>query len=250
MATLRSDQGATLVVFARVDQQDTPSATRVLRRALVLDADGYEAPIFSVDGRHLAIRGNAYENSLSVFEFPSLDRILETTLGQPCPGYPYPQEWLEQLYSWSRHNIAFGTRPGVLWVGTPTGTLIEIDLDNQKSTEHDVPAGSRVTAMTATATGELVVATAEGDLAVLSVHAGTDQVEPTDRDSVRALVTAFSDSTDELPDDSDLDTDLFRTDGTRSWAPDDLAAVTTTTSTDPTWRQLQAAMNNARNEEK
>jgi hypothetical protein len=97
VATLCSDQGATIAVFARVDQECTPAAMRVLRRALILDADGYQTPIFSTDGRHFAIRGNAYENSLEVFEFPSLNRVLATTLGEPNPGYPYPQDWLEQM---------------------------------------------------------------------------------------------------------------------------------------------------------
>jgi hypothetical protein len=38
-ATLRSNQGATLGVFARVDQESTPAMMRVLRRALILDCD-------------------------------------------------------------------------------------------------------------------------------------------------------------------------------------------------------------------
>ena len=123
VATLRSDQGATLGVFALVDHPAAPSAMVVLRRALILDADLYETPIFSRDGRYLrAIRGNAYENSLDVFEFPSLDRVLSTTLGEPSPGYPYPPEWVERMMAWSRHNIAFGAQPDVLWVGKPTGS--------------------------------------------------------------------------------------------------------------------------------
>lgn len=158
-ATLRSDQGATLGLFARVDQKSTPAVMRVLRRGLILDADGYQTPLFSADGRHFAIRGNAYQNSLEVFEFPSLRRVLATTLGEPNPGYPYPQEWLEQMRAWSKHNIAFGLRPGVLWVGTPTGTLVEVDQDDQQSVGHDVLAGSKVTALCATAAGDLIAAT-------------------------------------------------------------------------------------------
>ena len=127
VAALCSDQGATLGLFARVDQESTPAAMRVLRRALILDADGYETPILSADGRHFAIRGNAYENSLEAFEFPSLDRVLATTLGEPNPGYPYAQKWLDQMRAWSRHNIAFGALPGVLWVATPTGTLVKVE---------------------------------------------------------------------------------------------------------------------------
>jgi hypothetical protein len=119
--TFQSDQGATYGLFARVDQDTRPAAMRVLSRALILDCDGYETPVFSADGRHFAIRGNAYDNSVEVFEFPSLTRVLATTLGEPSPGYPYPAEWLAQMRAWSRHNLAFGAEPGVLWVGTPTG---------------------------------------------------------------------------------------------------------------------------------
>ncbi|WP_218002486.1 hypothetical protein [Nocardia brevicatena] len=248
VATLRSDQGTTLIVFARVDQEGAP-AMRVLRRALILDVDGYETPIFSADGRHLAIRGNAYVNSLAVFEFPSLERVLETTLGEPYPGYD-SHEWLERMRSWSRYNIAFGAQPGVLWIGTPTGALVEVDLDDQSAVEHDAVVGSPVTALTATATGELVVATAGGDLVLLSVHAASAKIDPTDSGSLRALVAAFLDSTCEVPDDGDLETDLFLTDGSRTWEPGDLAAVTTATSTDPTWLQRQAAINNTRDREK
>ena len=85
---------------------------RVLSRALILDCDGYETPVFSADGRHFAIRGNAYDDSVEVFEFPSLTRVLATTLGEPSPGYPYPAEWLAQMRAWSRHNLAFGAAPG------------------------------------------------------------------------------------------------------------------------------------------
>jgi hypothetical protein len=223
---------------------------RVLRRALILDADGYQTPVFSADGRHFAIRGNAYENSLEAFEFPSLDRVLATTLGEPDPGYPYPQEWLDQMRAWSRHNIAFGLQPGVLWVGTPTGTLVEVDLDNQHLVGHDVLAGSPVTGLGATATGELVVASGGGDLALVSVPAASAKVHAADSDTLRAMVTAFLDATSEVPDDGDLETHLVVTDGVRTWESDDLATVTTATTADPTWLQLQAAINNARGQHK
>jgi hypothetical protein len=223
---------------------------RVLRRALILDADGYKTPIFSADGRYFAIRGNAYENSLEVFEFPSLNRVLAITLGEPNPGYPYPQEWLEQMRAWSRHNIAFGVQPGVLWVGTPTGALVEVDLDNQHAVEHDVLPGFPVTALSATATGELVVATGESDLALVSVLTGSTKAHAADARISRDLVTAFLDATSEVPDDGDLETYLIVTDGARTWGPDALETVTTATATDPTWLQLRAAINNALAQEK
>ncbi|MFE7034960.1 hypothetical protein ACFU9Y_32110 [Streptomyces sp. NPDC057621] len=243
--TLSSDQGATHGLFARVDQETTPAAMRVLRRALILDADGYETPVFSSDGRHFAVRGNAYGNSLAVFAFPSLRRVLATALGEPSPGYPYPPEWLAQMRAWSSHNIAFGTRPGVLWVGTPTGALVEIDLEAQHAVEHDVPAGSRVSALAATATGELVVAGGGGELLLLAVRSGSAESTAAYGDTAASVVTAFLDATSEVPDDGDPEPHLVVTDGAREWEPDDLETVVTATGTDPTWLRLRAAINSA-----
>jgi hypothetical protein len=244
-ATLRSDQGATLGLFARVDQDSTPAVMRLLRKGLILDADGYETPVFSSDGRHFAIRGNAYENSLEVFEFPSLSRVLATTLGEPNPGYPYPREWLDRMHAWSKHNIAFGPQPGVLWVGTPVGTLVEIDLDNQQAVAHDVLAGSKVTALCATAAGDLLIATGEGDLVLASVLTQSAQGHAAGARAPQALAAAFLGATSEVPDDGDLESHLAVTNGTRTWEPGDLEAVTTATETDPGWLQLRAAINNA-----
>ncbi|MFF2951499.1 hypothetical protein ACFVVU_09180 [Kitasatospora sp. NPDC057965] len=251
VATLTSDQGATHCLFARVDRGTGPAVMRPLRRALILDCDGYETPLFSADGRHMAVRGNAYDNSVEVFEFPSLHRVLATTLGEPCPGYPYPQEWLVQMEAWSRHNIAFGPQPGVLWIATPAGTLVEMDLDTRQAAEHDVLSGSRLSALAVTATGELLVAGSEGELVLLSVPTGSTlggstQARTISRDVSRAAAIAFLEATSEIPDDGDdLEAHLVLTDGTRTWEADDLATVTAAGATDPTWLQLQAAINKA-----
>jgi WD40 repeat protein len=246
--TLASNQGATLGYFARVAPEVTPSAMRVLRKALILDVDGYETPIFSADGRHFAIRGNAYENILEIFAFPSLERVLVTTLGDPYPDDPYADDpytlrWREQMEAWSRHNIAFGARPGVLWIGTPTGTVIELDIENQQAVEHDVLGGSPVSALAATANGDLVVA-GDDEIVLLSVPGGSTP----DRDAMQAMVTAFVEATSEVADDADLEDTLLVTDGTRSWEPEEIETVTTAANTDPTWLRLQAALNNVRNQ--
>ncbi|MER6522409.1 WD40 repeat domain-containing protein [Streptomyces sp. NPDC001553] len=246
VATLSSDQGATHCLFARVDQGTAPAMMRPLRRALILDCDGYETPLFSPDGRHLAVRGNAYGNSVEVFELPSLRRVLATTLGDPSPGYPYSQEWLDQMRAWSRHNLAFGARPGVLWIATPAGALVEVDLETRQAVEHDVLTGSRLSALAATATGELLVAGSRGDLLLLSLLSGSTQNRTANRDTSRDAAAAFLETTAEVPDDgNDLETHLVLTDGTRTWEADDLATTTAASSTDPTWLQLQAAMNAA-----
>ncbi|MFD7064792.1 hypothetical protein [Streptomyces sp. NPDC059906] len=247
---LASDQGATLTLFARAGTHAAPAGIRLLRHALILDADGYETPIFSPDGRLLAIRGNAYGNSLDVFEFPSLRRVFATSLGEPSPGYPYPQEWLDQMRAWSRHNVAFGIRPAVLWVGTPAGALIEVDTEAPAATEHDLPGGAPVSALGRTATGELVIATDAGDLALLSVDPASTRAHGTNDVTAQAAVAAFVNATSEVPDAADLGTDLVLTDGASTWDSGDLATVNTASATDPTWLQLQAAINDARDQDK
>jgi hypothetical protein len=249
-ATLRSNQGATLGVFARVDQESTPAVMRVLRRALILSCDGYTTPLFSADGRHFAIRGSAGGQMLEVFEFPSLSRVLATTLGEPCPpGYPPPQEWLEQMWAWSKHNIAFGVQPGVLWVGTPAGALVEVDVDSQRAVEHDVLPGCRVTGLCATTAGDLIAATGEGDLALISVAADSVKTRALAGRAAQALVAAFLEASSEVPDDIDLRPNLVVTNGERTWEPGDLETVTTATETDPTWLRIRAAINNLRAQE-
>ncbi|WP_230395474.1 WD40 repeat domain-containing protein [Plantactinospora alkalitolerans] len=231
LATLQSDQGATLMLFSR----DTEPVLRPLRRALVLNCDGYQTPIFSPDGRHFAVRGNSYDNSVDVFEFPSLRRVLGLTLGEPSPGYPYPQEWLDGTNAWSDHNVAFGPLPGVLWIGTPEGTVIEFEIDGEQTTEHEVLPGSAVTALTATATGELVVAGRDGTLGMLSIGRG-GRVEA----STEAVAEFLAGTCEASVVDMD---ELDLTDGTRTWLPGDLETVTETSESDPAWLQIQAAMN-------
>lgn len=245
VVALRSDQGATYAAFARVDGEAVPAEMRLLRRTLILDVDGYETPTFSADGRHFAIRGNAYGNTLEVFTFPSLERIVGATLGPPTPDYPYPDEWLEQMRAWSRHNVAFGTRPGVLWVGTPAGVLVEFDVRDERAVEHDDLAGSPITALAAAATGELVVADGGGDLRIVSVPAGPAEDRNAVREAAQALVEAFVNETAEVPDDADWEECAVRTDGARIWHPDDLETVTDAADGDPSWLQIRAAVNSA-----
>ena len=252
-ATLSSEQGATHGLFARIDHDSDPGEMRLLRRALILDADGYEAPIFSSDGRHLAIRGNAYEETLHVFEFPSLRLVLATTLDEPDPGVPYPQDWLDRQHSWSRYNIAFAAQPGMLWIATPTGMLLEVDVEKQSAVEHDVLAGTPVSALGATATGELVVAGSGGELVLLSVRSDSAQTARPDGEASQDAVEAFLNATSEIPQDAGLEEHLEKhlevTDGARSWNPEDLSAVTTAADTDPMWLRHRAAINNLFNRE-
>ncbi|GLW44854.1 hypothetical protein Stsp02_05160 [Streptomyces sp. NBRC 14336] len=242
LLTLSSDQGATHGLFTRA----TGPGPRLLHRAVILDCDGYETPLFSPDGRHFAVRGNAYGNSVDVFAFPSLERVLSTPLGEPSPGYPYPPEWLESMRAWSRHNLAFGADPGLLWVGTPRGTLVALDVETREAEEHPLLDGSRVTALATTATGEFVVAGSGGELALLSVPAGRT-AEP---GTAKTAVTAFLDSTHDIPVDDDLEEHLLLTDGVRTWSADDLDTIDTADDTDPTWLRIQATVNSLRDQER
>ncbi|NUS14698.1 MAG: hypothetical protein HOY69_25430 [Streptomyces sp.] len=211
--TLASDQGATYGLFARVGPGGAPGAMRLLRRALTLNVDGYETPLFSADGRHIAVRGNAYENTLAVYEFPSLRRVLATTLGAPNPGYPHPQEWLDQMLAWSRHNLAFAARPGVLWIGTPAGEVVEADIGARHATVHDVLPGAAVSALAATAGGELVLASGGGEIVLVSVRseAGATRAADGAAASAAAAVSDFLGTTSEVPDGGDLEEHLVRT---------------------------------------
>jgi len=212
---------------------------RIFRHALILDVDGYEAPVFSADGRFLAIRDNAYVHSLDVFEFPALRRVLHTALGDPYPGYPYPPEWREEQALWSRHNIAFARHSGALLVGTAQGGIIDIDLDAERVVEHGV-SGAPVSALAVISTGRLVVADRSAQLMVMDAPKAS---RPPEARTARERVEEFLAATTELPDDANLDTSLVRTDGLRTWDSDDLENVTTADDSDPTWLRLQAAIN-------
>jgi hypothetical protein len=259
-ATMYSDQAATHVLFARLDEHEGAAVTmRIQRRALILDADGYQTPVFSTDGRYLAIRGNSYENSLDVFAFPSLTRVLGMTLGPRHVRGGFTPAEDREYRAWSRHNIAFGAAPGVLWIATPDGILVEADLDSGRAARHDVLGGVPVTALCATPAGDLVTATADGTLVlvpVLSTPAPDDRQlalfslpAPAPAPAVpglppsRELVAGFLAATGDVPGDGDLDDLLDVTDGSRSWAPGDLGRVTTSDASDPAWLRQRAALN-------
>ncbi|MEV7120883.1 hypothetical protein [Kitasatospora griseola] len=198
VATLVSDQSATFCLFARPGAEP-PAAMRQLRHALVLAADGYGTPLFSADGRHLAVRGNAYVDSLDVFAFPSLRRVLTRTLAE------------DDAQRWPDENLAWGVRPGVLWIGTPTGSLLELDVETQETVEHPSPAGAPISALTATASGDLLVAHADGALALLS--AGPTASAPEVADGVAVFLAG----TEEVPPEGELEEHLVYTDGSGIW---------------------------------
>ncbi|WP_203755554.1 PD40 domain-containing protein [Actinoplanes cyaneus] len=232
--TLASDQGATLVLFARSEDR----RMRIRSRALVLDADGYETPVWSPDGRRFAVRGNAYVQSLEVYSFPALERQVALTLREPAPAST--PDWTEFALDWLRNDIAFGHDPDVLWMGTPEGALLALDLAAGTATTHPV-GGAGVTALARMASGQLVVADRDGGLVLLSVPGAP--VTP-DADGVAGFLAGTEpiDATGYLWDE------LERTDGVRTWRDDDLARVVEANDDDPTWLRLQAAINQVRSD--
>ena len=239
VAFLASDQGATHCLFARVDG----GSVRLLDRALVLDCDGYEAPIFSPDGRFLVVRGGAYGNSVQVFELPGLQRVLALGLGEPTPPYPYPQEWLDEMRRWSRQNVLPVGPDGELLLGTPDGALIRLDLEGGRASEHVLPELRDLAALAATPDGRVLVATRGGQLVVVD---GLIDRTGNEAASATRVAEEFLESAGELPDDADVERDCVQTDGVRTWTGDDLDSVIDADDTDPTWLQLTAFMNAAR----
>jgi hypothetical protein len=240
--TLLSEQVATLGIFARVDRSGDGPMLRPLSRALILDADGYEEPVFSPDGRYVAIRGNAYENTLQVFELPEIRDVLATTLGKPSPGYPYPDDWLAEMKKWSRHNIAFAVHArSDLLVGTPDGRMVEIDLATGRASEVEVPGRPPVSALTVTADGRVVVASGDGGLLVLPDR-GNGQ-PALHRAAAAEVAVAFLASVTELPEGIEVEEAVETTDGQRIFTPRDLEVVAESIEADPVWLRMRAANN-------
>ncbi|MBL0885726.1 hypothetical protein [Myceligenerans indicum] len=240
-----SNQGATHGLFTRID----PATGRrnIVDRALLLDVDGYETPVVSPDGRYFAIRGNAYAQTLQVFEMPGLQLVLSTTLMDESPGIPYPPEWLSELASWSRHNIAFGD-PGTVWVGTPHGTLVALDVARSEGTTHELPGNAPVTALAGGTGGVLVVATGAGRLHLFPDGSGRTAAPSWDA-TATDVVQDFLATTTDAPDDTvggDLDElleQLTTTDGMNVWRPEDLDQLTEVDDIAPTWLKIHAFMN-------
>ncbi|GLW72521.1 hypothetical protein Kpho02_48200 [Kitasatospora phosalacinea] len=225
VATLVSDQGATFCVFARPGGEG--GAMRQQRRALVLDVDGYGTPLFGPDGRYLALHGNAYLETLDVFAFPSLRKVLHTRLARDE----------DRL----RHNLAFGPRPGTLWLATPGGTLVELDVAAREAVEHGDPDDAAVTALAATAAGELLVAREDGSLTLLTPPTGDEPPSPATTAGEDAA--AFLAGTGDVPADGDLDDHLDFTDGDHDRGRESLAEATDASPDDPTWLRLRARPN-------
>lgn len=185
VVTLQNEQAETLGIFARIDA-GPPATLRIQRKSLVLDFDGYRRPLFSPDGRYLAIRGNSYAHLLYLFAFPSLNQVGEIPLQDP---HPYGEHTAR---GWAWDNIAFD-RSGALWIATPDGSLVRHDLDTQAEQEFPVLDGTRITGLGTVATGHLVVA-AGPEMLLVAPPAGLQ------RTADPAVVQAFLRASEDLPE--------------------------------------------------
>jgi hypothetical protein len=229
VSTLMQNQGASHALFVRVDRA-RPADRHLQRESIILDADGYLPAVFSPDGRYFAIRGNAYRETLHVHAFPSLQQVLYDEFEDG---------------EWWRNDIVFGAKPGMLWIGTPTGALRSYDLAHDAAeTEHGVLADAPITAMGATSLGHLVIGCRNGEILLVSVPGGAAADHPVDTLAMRAGVVAYLAGTEDVPDGvGNLESYLIITDGDRTWAPEDLETVTDATTSDPSWLQLRAMYN-------
>lgn len=221
VATMQSDQGASFVLFSRPGEK-----LRFLDLALILESNCWGLPVFSSDGRYLAIRGNTYEHQVLVFEFPSLRRVRKISLREP--------KRLKRNASWPWGNVAFGARPGALWIGTPSGTLLEFDVERGRTTKHKL-LRSAVTSLASTSSGDLVVA-GDCELALVPVPSPRTVADP-------ATVAEFLASTKEIPDEGLTEDHVVHTDGVGTWRPEELATITKTSPGDPHWLRSRAWTN-------
>jgi hypothetical protein len=170
VVTQTSDQAETMVCFATTEG----GVMRRLRRALAIAVDGYQSPVFSPDGRHFAIRGNAYDNTLEIFGFPSLERTGGLILG-------------DDDSRWPDHNIAFGPS-GTLWIGTPAGLLLEHHPDG-RTVPHRL-ADTAVEALASTADGSLIVAVAD-EILLVSATTAAPETPPSTAKTAASAVAEF-----------------------------------------------------------
>ena len=210
LVTLQSDQGATSGVFASPIASDVgPTALQPRNRVLLLDADGYGPPLLSTSGRYLAFRGNAYEASVQVFELPTLRLARGIHLSRPNPGWPYPQDWIDELHTWAYHNVTF--LDDTLLIGTPTGTVVSIDVDTGSASEHELAPGTRITAVAATADRRLLVATDGGDILTCTVRSAPKGASARPDPVADFLAATHPVAADRLDEDAEI------SDGIHTW---------------------------------
>lgn len=237
MAAFESNQGATLLRFARVNDGPAGESIETLRRALVLDADGYCDLTFSPRGDRFLFHGNAYEGFCQVHAFPSLERVCIV----PLDGW---KETLEKRLppSWNDYcpffeSLAFSPDNEGLLIGLRSGHLVDLDLRTLEPRDHVLLLDRPLSAFRVRAhDGLLAVTDLDGLLRLYQLPHPAAHPDTTSRPLTRSFVDATAPATRYAPWD-----DLSLTDGLREWSD---ASLDTSDLPDsaPTWARLGAAL--------
>jgi WD40 repeat protein len=131
VATFESEQMGTLLRFASVQPGLFGDVLQPLRRALMMDVDGYEGLSFSPRGERFLFRGNAYDNACYLYDFPSLRvRCVLFFEGRKELEKKLPVSW--QRRRWSFFESAdFAPDGSSVLVGLSSGRLIDFELASQ-----------------------------------------------------------------------------------------------------------------------
>jgi hypothetical protein len=147
LASFVSDQGATLLRFARAADGRGHGGLEMFDTALIIDVDGYEGLVFSPSGDRFAMMGNAYEVFALVHSFPSLKRELVLAVaGWNDLHRHLPPPWND--YRWTLgERVAFTPDGQSLLLGNFAGDVIVVTLAAKPSLEqmrktHDGPIGA------------------------------------------------------------------------------------------------------------
>ncbi len=233
LASLQSDQGATLVRFAALGGVEP----RTFDRGLILDCDGYEGLQFSPTGDRLLYTGNAYERLVTVHAFPSLKKIATIPLGswhELRAALP-PTKW---ECKWANAEIgAFAPSGDTVFVGHQGGEIAEMDVRSSgfESVGHTQAHATAVGAM-AVSSSHQVLASADvtGELKLFQLPHRPASADAT----ARPLTHQYLAEARPVAPDIDPD-DLKLTDGRNEWNMEEISEEMLPANA-PTWARIAA----------
>jgi hypothetical protein len=237
-ASFVSDQGATLLRFARAAEGVGQGGLAMFDRALIIDVDGYEGLVFSPSGDRFAMMGNTYEVFAVVHSFPSLKRELVLPVAAWNDLHQkLPPPWND--YRWSLgERVAFTPDGRSLLLGNFAGDVVLVTLGAKPTLEqvwktHDGPVGAL---RTRHHDGMLATTDLQGHLRLFRMP--QPFLAPDVRK--RPLTTAYLEASNAVRLETDVD-GLRLTDGVREW---DLGRLGEEPLPDdaPTWARLAAAI--------
>jgi WD40 repeat protein len=237
-ASFVSDQGATLLRFARAADGRGHGGLEMFDTALIIDVDGYEGLVFSPSGDRFAMMGNAYEVFAVVHSFPSLKRELVLPVADWNDLHRHlPPPWND--YRWSlMERVAFSPDGQSLLLGNFAGDVGVVTLGVEPRLEqtwktHDGPIGAL---RTRPHDGMLVTTDLHGHLRLFRMPKPFHAPDTANR----PLTRAYLQGSRAVPLDTDME-GLALTDGIRTW---DLGRLGEEPLPDdaPAWARLGAAL--------